>query len=120
MTRFEKAFRDSHPYAKRFEEAQRVLSHYPDRVPVVVEPARLDESNPPVHKRKFLVPRDLTMQQMMYVIRRQLKMSKEESIFVYVNGSMMMQSMLISEIYERHRDDDCFLYMTYQFESVFG
>lgn len=44
-------------YEKRCSESRRILSKYPDRVPVIVERNhRAKNSLPEIEKKKFLVP----------------------------------------------------------------
>nr|APT43514.1 autophagy protein ATG8d [Nicotiana benthamiana] len=78
-------------------EAARIREKYPDRIPVIVEKAEKSDI-PDIDKKKLiLVPADLAVGQ-----------------FVYVVPAMM------STIYEEHKDEDGFLYMTYSGENTFG
>eukprot|EP00605_Chrysophyceae_sp_TOSAG23-4_P003046 GSChrysophyteH1.ASY1.ANO1.3351.1 assembled CDS len=106
----------------RKEESRRILEKYPERVPCIVELSDSNKSDlPEVDKKKYLVPRDLTCGQFMYVIRKRLKLSAEVSIFLYVDGgNVPATAALISQVYDEHKDPDGFLYMTYGGESVFG
>jgi len=42
------------------------------------------------------------------------------ALFIYVKGTLPATSDLMSKIYEEHKKDDGFLYMTYNGESTFG
>ena len=103
----------------RQREAKRLMDKYSDRVPVIVE--RFDKSKiQDIDKHKFLVPSDQTVGQMVYVIRRRIKLSPEKAIFVFVNNVLPPTAALISEIYQTHKNEDGFLYITYAGENVFG
>ena len=114
-------FKSQSTESERTEEAARILDKYPDRLPVIVE---LDPNNksdlPEVDKKKYLVPRDLTCGQFMYVIRKRLKLDAEQAIFLFVDGNVPATASLISSVYDEHKDADGFLYMTYGSEHVFG
>lgn len=104
---------------QRQREAKRLMDKYSDRVPVIVE--RSDKSKiQDIDKHKFLVPSDQTVGQMVYVIRRRIKLSPEKAIFVFVNNVLPPTAALISEIYQTHKNEDGFLYITYAGENVFG
>lgn len=42
------------------------------------------------------------------------------AIFVFVNNTLPPASSLMSQIYNDHKDEDGFLYVTYSGESTFG
>jgi GABA(A) receptor-associated protein len=66
-----------------------------------------------IDKKKYLVPSDLTVGQFCYVIRKRIKLAPEKAIFIYVNEVLPPTAALMSSIYEEHKDDDGFLYITY-------
>ena len=95
---------------------------------------------------RYLVPADLTVGQFVYVIRKRIKLSPEKAIFIFVNNvlpptgacrvssrskamllsctaynlQLLLSAALMSSIYEDHKDDDGFLYVTYSGENTFG
>ncbi|ORX76357.1 microtubule-associated protein [Anaeromyces robustus] len=113
------SFRDSHTFEERQEEAKRIREKYQDRIPCIVEKAEKSQIQD-IDKKKFLVPSSLTVGQFMYVIRKRLKLQPEEAIFLFVNGIIPPVANLMSAVYEEHKDEDGFLYMTYSGESTFG
>jgi Autophagy protein Atg8 ubiquitin like len=55
---------EEHPYEKRRAEGEKIRRKYPDRVPVIVEKApkaRIGD----LDKKKYLVPSDLTVGQVL-------------------------------------------------------
>ena len=73
-----------------------------------------------IDKKKYLVPADLTVGQFVYVIRKRIKLSPEKAIFIFVNNVLPPTAALMSAVYEEHKDDDGFLYITYSGENTFG
>lgn len=56
----------------------------------------------------------------MYVIRKRIKLSAEKAIFIFVNNTLPPTAALMSAIYEEHKDEDGFLYVTFSGENTFG
>ena len=104
---------------KRASEAARIRGKYGDRVPVIVERAEKSDI-PTLDKKKYLVPADLTVGQFVYVIRKRIKLNAEKAIFIFVNNVLPPTAALMNAIYEEHKDDDGFLYVTYSGENTFG
>jgi GABA(A) receptor-associated protein len=134
-------FKDEHPFEKRKAEAERIRQKYTDRIPVshsssplFTIPPSLTAPNQPttnlpslsqvicekveksdiatIDKKKYLVPADLTVGQFVYVIRKRIKLSPEKAIFIFVDEVLPPTAALMSSIYEEHKDEDGFLYIT--------
>jgi len=104
---------------ERKRECDRIKAKYPDRIPVICERAfGATVSN--IDKRKFLVPGDLTVGQFLYVIRGRMKLRPDEALFVFVDGALPQTAATMQSIYERHKNEDGFLYLIYNGENVFG
>lgn len=58
------------------------------------------------------MPADLTVGQFVYVIRKRIKLSPEKAIFIFVDEVLPPTAALMSSIYEEHKDEDGFLYIT--------
>lgn len=97
----------------------RVLNKYYDLVPIICE--KSEKSNiEDLDKQKYLVPADLTVGQFIFVIRKRLKLPPEKAIFLFVNGIIPPSTELIINIYNFHKNEDGFLYISYSGENVFG
>ena len=75
------SFKTTHPFEARLDEAQRIKSKFPGRVPIIVERANKSDL-PVIDKNKFLVPGDLTVSQFVFVVRKRLALSPEQSLCV--------------------------------------
>ena len=116
-------FKDEIPFAMRKEEASRIITKYPDRVPIIIERSKHCSSDIPiVDKKKYLVPNDITTGQFTYIIRKRIELEPEKAIFLFVGSenNIPPSSSLISEIYTTYKDEDGFLYFTYSGENTFG
>lgn len=114
-------FKNEFRFVDRFTESRRVLHKYPDRVPIICERSlTAGRDCPIIDKRKYLAPRELTMGQFLYIIRKRLHLPAEKAMFLFINGTIPSTTSLINEVYHRYRDDDGYLYITYGQENTFG
>lgn len=117
-------FQRNRTLRQRKEESTRIMREHPDRLPIVAERyKRLSRYNidiPDLDKTKFLIPYDLNIGQLIYVIRKRIKLSPEKGMFVFINGNLPATSELISNVYNEHKNEDGFLYVHYTGENVFG
>merc|ERR1712000_64771 len=112
-------FKQEHPLAKRKQVADRICQKYPDRIPCIVEKAPKSDA-PDIDKKKYLVPADITVGKFVFEIRKHMKLSPEKAIFLFVNNVLPPTAALMSQIYDRYKDEDGFLYITYSGENTFG
>ena len=106
---------------ERWNEASRIMKKYPDRIPIICERANTANRDCPlIDKNKYLVTKDLTLGQFIYIIRKRLRLSSEKAIFLFINGTIPPSSCMFTDIYDFHKDVDGFLYITYSFENTFG
>jgi len=113
------SFKADHPFEKRKEVADRIKAKYSDRIPVIVEKAPKSDV-PDIDKKKYLVPADITVGKFVYEIRKHMKLSPEKAIFLFVNNTIPPTAALMSQIYERYKNEDGFLYISYSGENSFG
>ncbi|KAJ9095167.1 ubiquitin-like protein atg8 [Naganishia adeliensis] len=87
---------------KRKAEAERIKQKYNDRIPVICEKVK-DSHIAVLDKKKYLVPKDLTVGQFVYVIRKRIKLAPEKAIFIFVDDILPPTAALMSAIYEEHQ-----------------
>ena len=113
-------YKKNHSFEERVQESHTILQKYPDKLPVIIERATGKTEVPPIDKKKFLLPTQLTISQLIFIIRKRLVLSSDKALFLFVNNSIPTATSYISEVYQQHADRDGFLYMTYCGESTFG
>lgn len=112
-------FKIMYSFESRKLESYKIMEKYEDRRPIIVE--KLNGSNiPQIDKKKYLVPVDLTIGQFIYVIRKRIRLNPNKALYIFVNNVIPPTSMLISDIYDKNKDKDGFLYVVYSSESTFG
>ena len=92
----------------------RLLSKYPDRVPVYVEADTI------LNKNKFLVPRTMTVGQFTYVVRKRMDLQAHEALFMFVNNVLPPVSADFDTLHREHANEDGLLYVKYGKENTFG
>ncbi|PRP83083.1 autophagy protein 8 [Planoprotostelium fungivorum] len=112
-------FKVDYDFNRRKEFAEKIRGKYPDRIPVIVEKAPKSDA-PEIDKKKYLVPADITAGKFIFEIRKQIKLSPDQAIFLFVNDTIPATGQLMSQIYEKNRDEDGFLYVTYSGENTFA
>merc|ERR1712100_161310 len=113
--------KEEHPLDVRKASSASIRAKHPDRIPVIVEKRQRDASLPEIDKKKFLVPSDLTVGQFVYVIRKRIKLAPEQAIFLFVSAGTLPPTVApLQTVYDQHKDEDGFLYMTYSGENTFG
>lgn len=112
-------FKNEHKFDERVGESTRVLTKYPDRVPIICQKSNV-KGTPDIDKNKFLAPKDLSIAQFMYAIKQRMNVNSSESIFLFNNGQILSGSTIIGDIYATNKDPDGFIYLEYSKENVFG
>ncbi|KAL6500214.1 hypothetical protein OROHE_025580 [Orobanche hederae] len=135
------AFKDEFSFEERRQESQDIIAKYPDRVPTylwvefgwswggfkeffsntVVVAERYTKSDlPQMEKKKFLVPRDMSVGQFIHILGGRLHLAPGKALFVFVKNTLPQTSSLIESVYDSFKDEDGFLYMCYSSEKTFG
>jgi GABA(A) receptor-associated protein len=108
-------------FIDRQNESLKIMSQYPDRIPIICERSDLTSDDCPfIDKKKYLVPRVLNVAQFIHVIRKRMKISEEKALYLFIKGNIPSSSLMIETLYNYYRDDDGFLYVLYSFENTFG
>mmetsp|Transcript_97140 Transcript_97140/g.202887 ORF Transcript_97140/g.202887 Transcript_97140/m.202887 type:complete len:128 (+) Transcript_97140:100-483(+) len=117
-------------FEHRKQEADRILSKYPDRVPVICEKAE-KSSLPEIDKKKFLVPGSMAIGNFKYIIQKHITKAAEgnqeaavapdQTIYLFIKDkTSLKQGTALADTYTKYKDEDGFLYMTYSAENTLG
>lgn len=107
----------SKPLEERTQFAKSIMEKHPGKIPLIIESNR-DKDLPPIHK--FIIPNDLTVGQVMYMLRKRVKLHEREALYLFFNNSLMNTNTLMSEVYVQHKDVDGIVYAVYAKENTFG
>lgn len=104
------------PLDVRLKQSTSIRKKYADRVPILIHTVNID-----INKIKFLVPKDITVNQLLYSIRKHItNIHSTEAIFIFVRNIIPNQSLLISELDKLYIEEDGFIHITLTKEATFG
>lgn len=113
-------FKNLNTFEKRKSECERILKKHPERIPVIVCKNCKEGVLPDIDKQKYLVPKELTLGQFVYIIRKRIKLDPNQALFVLINNSLQPTNRLLEDIYSDSKDEDGYLYIVYSSENTFG
>ena len=103
-------------------KAHLAMVKHPDKVPTYISVATGENGVPDLDRHYYLIEKDMTIGQIVYIIRKRINISSKHAIFVFVdNGILPPTSALIGDVYSEHKDPiDALLHITYRVERTFG
>ena len=111
-------FKRQHSFEARQSLSTKMRSVHPSHIPILVE--RRSRTDPPVSKSRFLVQSDKRVSVVLAQIKGNLTLNQEEMLFFMVGDNMIQPGERLASLYERLKDEDGFLYLTYSRENFFG
>jgi GABA(A) receptor-associated protein len=116
------------PRRKLSEEAQRMKTRYPDRVPVLCERCAGARSDlPDIERKKFVVPHSMLFGEFKYIVHKQVAQAArglpvDETIYLFVGepGLQPKTSATMGDLAKSHGSEDGFLYVRYTAENTLG
>lgn len=116
------------PRRRLCEEARRMKTRYPDRVPVLCERCAGARSDlPDMERNKFAVPDSMLFGEFKYIVHKQITQSSrglpvDETIYLFVgeSGVQPRTSAMMGDLYKLHGTEDSFLYVRYTAENTLG
>jgi len=105
---------------QRLNESTLIKKKHPDRACIYMMRSKTKPSLPDLDKNKYLVPIDITIGQLAYIIRKRIKLNPSAAMFLMINNAMVPATQTIGETEQKHMDEDGFLYIYYTTENCFG
>eukprot|EP00331_Platyophrya_macrostoma_P034660 CAMPEP_0176436904 /NCGR_PEP_ID=MMETSP0127-20121128/18272_1 /TAXON_ID=938130 /ORGANISM="Platyophrya macrostoma, Strain WH" /LENGTH=116 /DNA_ID=CAMNT_0017820365 /DNA_START=44 /DNA_END=390 /DNA_ORIENTATION=- len=109
----DKRFKEKFTFEERSQEARKKREEHPTLVPVIIEKHTRSKLQD-IDKNKFLASHDMKFQEFQGSIKKKLNLSKTDALFFFIAGKKLDKpDTLIRDIYEKNKDDDGFLYITF-------
>ena len=111
-------YKKENDFEYRINESKKILDKYSDKVPLIIE--KSENCTYDINQNKYLLPKDIKVHQLYFIIRKRLNIKNSEALFIYINNIIPPNNNFIGEIYNDLKDTDGFLYITYSSENTFG
>ena len=105
---------------QRKAETKQIKRLHPNRACIYMLKPRGKPNLADLDKHKYLVPIDITIGQLAYIIRKRIKLSPASAMFLMINNAMMPTTQTIEETERKYMNEDGFLYIYYTTENCFG
>lgn len=103
-------------FEERKKSSEIIMEKYLDAVPIIVD----CKSNIKLNKKKYIVPKNLNINQFIYTLRKKINIDSSQSIFLLCNNTMILNNQNVINIYNKYHNPDGFLYIILTLENVFG
>ena len=104
----------------RTKESEDIKDKNPNSIPVICEKAPHSKIKE-IDKTKFLIKKNLTLQQFKSIIRKKLNLNDTDALFLLVRKKYaLVENETFEQIYNKYKDEDGFLYIYYASEEVWG
>jgi GABA(A) receptor-associated protein len=97
---------------KRKKDSENLLKNNPICVPVIIE-KKIDSNLEKCDKTNFLVPKEFSADQFIFLLRKRLDLTKEQNLFLTSNENLINGEIKFYEIYSKFKNEDGFLYISY-------
>ena len=110
----------SAPLTDRQSQSFRLVKRFPDKHPVIID--RCNRRDPSIDTHKYLVNNYSTVAELMYLLRKKLKVDSSQAIFFFLDNTMVSGNMTISQLNHtcNLKYNDGFTYLFYSLEHTFG
>ena len=112
-------FKENTTFEKRCEYSAAIKKNYPTMVPIILYTSSTDKTVK-LTRSKYLAPQDISFSKFAANVRAYTNINETQSMFLFVNNKIPGHDTLLGEIYNRHKSDDGFLYITVSIENSFG
>lgn len=121
-------YKEQNSLGFRISESQRILSKFPDRIPIIIDCSKdLDKI---LSKKKFLVPREISVSYLLTIIRNKSTLNSTKAIFIFCNDKLLSGTSILGTVYDEYeknakKDSDFIkgdktLYLNLAYENTFG
>ena len=98
--------------SKRKKDSQNLLKNNPNCIPVIIE-KKLDSNLEKCDKTNFLIPKEFSAEQLIFLLRKRLDLTKEQNLYLTSNENLINGEIKFYEIYSKFKNEDGFLYISY-------
>ena len=116
-------YKSTYSKKERLQNSTKLIEQNKGQIPFICEKDTKSEMKVLI-KTKYLIKREITVDQFIGTIRKKLELEKNEALFLLANCKnekfAIVGTTNFGEIYDKYKDDDGFLYLIYSNEKVWG
>ncbi len=117
-------FKENTTYNHRLKKSKYLLENYYGRVPVIIERTPKDTSLKNIDRTKYLIPVEMTISNILILIRQKIILNENQSIYIIANCNnstiVLNPTQSLEYVYNTYKSNDGFLYLEYCGENTFG
>lgn len=103
-------FKQTHEFCTRILEACRLRRDYPEEIPLICEVTT--GINEPSGLACLRVSKAYSIGDFMNDVKKRVNDPDNQLINVYFSGILLDKSIMIAQLYDQHKDEDLFLYLS--------
>lgn len=114
-------FKKDNKFEKRKTDTKNVMTKYPSKIPVYLSRGRMNRTMEEYDKRKFLVGDNMKLISFLNIVRKNYGIESSKSLYLMINDKVLVDNVSsMGIIYDKYKDEDGYLYISYYEENVFG
>ena len=112
-------FQKEYTFEQRLATATEILAKYNDKIPIIIQLS--SHAKTTLHKYKFLVPKHHNLSHFVSDLRKYMSIKSDQGIYLILEtGISPCMTDVVEILYDKYKNIDGFLYITYYEESIFG
>ena len=104
----------------RIKESTYMMEKHPNSICCIIEKSDKCKNLVDLKRKKYIIPNDLIISQLIYIIRRRVNIDSKMGIFIYINNIIPNSNAKLQDLYNKNKSEDGFLYIKYSGENTFG
>ena len=113
-------FKRNNSFERRCSLSKKILDNHENKIPIICQKFK-NSDIPDLDSNKYIMPSDHPFGKFVSFIRSRVRLPAEKAMYMMVSdGIIPIASQTMSELYDKHKDEDGFLYITVTGENTFG
>ena len=80
-------YKNIYSFEQKILDSNRILEKFPNKIPIIVN--RYSNNMPDIDKKKFLVPKHITVSEFMVILRKRINITSDKAFYILVNNNSL-------------------------------
>ncbi|CAG9332727.1 unnamed protein product [Blepharisma stoltei] len=94
---------------ERMQKSSQMMNDNQGKIPAILLKAKSCTYKLPV--QKLSIDGSMTMGSLLFALRKYMWLTPSQGLYVYINDTLPMLNSRLSDLYERYKEEDGFLYL---------